>query len=215
MQEQVKNFLNSNLTETEYYSLPKENLITLKEYLLQLKEKDNEFDKAIEKHAKSIKQKCTWVNKISFGGLVSSKGIYETTAIYLYSNDGIDLIITHNISNNEYEDLTKYVPKIYLLSRKVRKHLKRQNDINLIQKELEEIENIGREIYIDVLKYISSVSENFEIYYTPHLGLSVYNDFDLIASYSNCTKRQKEYIKDEDSKQKLLKRIMIKTKQDN
>ena len=57
MQEQVKNFLSSNLTETEYYSLPKENLITLKEYLLQLKEKDNEFDRAIEKHAKSIKQK--------------------------------------------------------------------------------------------------------------------------------------------------------------
>lgn len=212
MEEQVKTFLNTNLTEIEYYSLPKENLITLKEYLLQLKDKDNDFQSSIQEQFQSIKQKCNWLSAISFGGLIHESGNYEITAIYLYTEDGIDLIANHNYSNDRYEGLTKNVPKVYLLSRKVRKHLTRQKDIDLIQEELHEIENIGRKIYIDVLRPISSVSGNFKIYYTPHFGLSIYNDYDLIANYLNCSKKskEKEFLKDEDSKEKLLKRILVK-----
>ena len=111
MNEQVKKFLNTTLTEAEYYSLPKENLITLKEYLLQLKDKDNDFQTAIQEQFQSIKKKCSWLSAISFGGLIHESGNYEITAIYLYSKDGIDLIANCNHSSDRYEDLTKnYMP---------------------------------------------------------------------------------------------------------
>lgn len=217
MKEQVKNFLNTTLTETEYYSLPKENLITLKEYLLQLRDKDNIFQTAIQEQFQSIKKKCVWLNAISFGGLINESGNYVITAIYLYSKDGIDLIANYNHLSDRYEDLTKNVPKVYLLSGKVRKHLSRQKDIDLIQEELREIENVGRNIYIDVLRPISSISNNFQIYYTPHVGLSIYNEDDLIADYLNCSKKskEKEYLKEEDPKEKLLRRILVKPNKNN
>lgn len=217
MKEQVKNFLNTTLTETEYYSLPKENLITLKEYLLQLKDKDNIFQTAIQEQFQSIKKKCVWLNAISFGGLINESGNYVITAIYLYSKDGIDLIANYNHLSDRYEDLTKNVPKVYLLSGKVRKHLSRQKDIDLIQEELREIENVGRNVYIDVLRPISSISNNFQIYYTPHVGLSIYNEDNLIADYLNCSKKskEKEYLKEEDSKEKLLRRILVKPNKNN
>lgn len=212
MEAQVKSFLNASITEAEYFSLPKENLITLKEYLLQLKDRDNDFQSSIQEQFQSIKQKCNWLSTISFGGLIHENGDYEITAIYLYAEDGINLIVNHSHSKDRYEDLTKNVPKVYLLSGKARKHLMRQKDIDLIQKELYEIENIGRKIYIDVLRPISSISGNFKIYYTPHLGLSIYNDYDLIANYLNCSKKskEKEFLKDEASKEKILKRILVK-----
>ena len=217
MKEQVKKFLNTTLTETEYYSLPKENLITLKEYLLQLKDKDNIFQTAIQEQFQSIKKKCVWLNAISFGGLINESGNYVITAIYLYSKDGIDLIANYNHLSDRYEDLTKNVPKVYLLSGKVRKHLSRQKDIDLIQEELREIENVGRNVYIDVLRPISSISNNFQIYYTPHVGLSIYSEDNLIADYLNCSKKskEKEYLKEEDSKEKLLRRILIKPNKNN
>lgn len=217
MEEQAKRFLNSNLTELEYYSLPKENFITLKEYLLQLKEKDNNFQSAIQEQFESIKKKCSWLSAISFGGLIHESGNYEITAIYLYSKDGNDLIAKHNNSNDKYEGLTKNVPKLYLLSGKVKKHLSRQKDIDLIQEELREIGNVGRNIYKDVLRPTSSISNNFQIYYTPNIGLSIYNDYDLIANYLNCSKKrkEKEYLKKEDSKEKLLRKVFVKPNQNN
>ena len=102
------------------------------------------------------------------------------------------MIANYNHSSDRYEDLTKSVPKVYLLSEKIRKHLSRQKDIDLIQEELREIENIGRNIYSDVLSPISSISNNFQISYTPHFGLNIYNEYDLIASYLNCSKKSKK-----------------------
>lgn len=187
MNQEIKAFLNCELDEAEYYSLPKENLITLKDYLLQLKEKDSYFTSATQELFQSIKQKCNWLTSIKFNGLVTKDGIYEITAIYLYSKDGIDLIANYNKKNNRYEDLTKDIPKIYLLSKKVRNHLQRQKDIELIQQELYELDNIGRNVYKDILIPISSVSKNFEIYYTPQSEMGVYNEYDLIANYYlNC-----------------------------
>lgn len=103
MKEEIKFFLNCDLDEANYYSLLRENLVTLREYLLQLKGKDNDFKFAIQEQFQSIKKKCNWL-----------------TAIYLYSKDGIDLIASYNNINNRYEDLTKNVSKIYLLSGKLK-----------------------------------------------------------------------------------------------
>ena len=185
----------------------------MEEYLLKLKEKDNDFQLTIENELQSIKKKCNWLTTIDFGGLINSFGDYTLTAIYLHSKDGIDLIVRYNNINSKYEDLTSNVPKIYLLSEKVKKHLLRQKDIDYIQEELSEIEKIGRNIYKDVLAPIASISKNFEIYYTPNIGLSIYSDYDLIANYLNHPRnfKEKEFLKDEKSKEKLLKRILIKS----
>ena len=59
MQEQVKRFLKTDLTEAEFYSLDEENIIAIKNYLLQLKEIDSKFQLAIQKQVQSIKEKCS------------------------------------------------------------------------------------------------------------------------------------------------------------
>lgn len=212
MEEQIKLFLNSDLDEADYFSLSKENLLTLRELLLQFKEIDNEFTSAIQEQFQSIKEKCNWLSSISFGGLVHENGTYEMTAIYLYSEDGIDIIASYNNKNNRYEGLAKNVPKIYLLSGRIRKHLSRQNEIEYIQDELLKVEEVGRDIYRDILVPVYSVSSNFRIHYTPHFGLSVYNKYDLIANYYDCSKghKEKEILEDEEVKEKLLTRILVK-----
>ena len=212
MEKQIKLFLNSDLDEADYFSLSKESLLTLKGYFLWLKEKDSEFSSAIQEQFQSINAKCNWLSSISFGGLVHENGTYEMTAIYLYSEDGIDVIASYNNKNNRYEGLVKNVPKVYLLSGRVRKHLLRQNEIDLIQDELLKIEKVGRDIYRDILVPVYSVSNNFRIHYTPHFGLSVYNKYDLIANYYDSSKghKEKEFLENEKIKEKLLTRILVK-----
>ena len=43
MKQIIRDFLNSDMTESEFYNLSKDNLINLKDYLLQLKSKDEQF----------------------------------------------------------------------------------------------------------------------------------------------------------------------------
>lgn len=214
MQEQVKRFLKTDLTEAEFYSLDEENIIAIKNYLLQLKEIDSKFQLAIQKQVQSIKEKCSWVKTVYFDGLINENNFYSITSIHLYSEDSVDLIVQYNETNDKYEEITRDIPKIYFISKKVKEHQLRKNELNLIQQELREIEVIGRNIYKKTLKPISSISKNFNIWYSPRAGLSIYNEFDLIANYSNSDKKQKEkeYFKDADSKEQLLSKIMINPK---
>ena len=213
MNEEIKLFLNCDLNEADYFSLSKDNLLTLKDYLLQFKDKDNDFTSSIQSQFESIKEKCSWVTSISFGGYIHKDGIYGITSIYLNSEDGIDLVAEYNKKTNRYEGLIKEdkVPQIYLISRKIRKLLLRQKDINIIQDELREIERIGRDIYIDVLFPINSASENFQICYVPHTGLYVYDHHVLIAKYLMCKPKhvEKEFLRDNVKKEKLLRKILI------
>ena len=212
MEKQIKLFLNSELDEGDYYSLSKENLLTLREYLLKLKEKDDEFQSRIQNQFNSIKEKCDWLEDINFDGVVKKDGTYEMSAIYLNSNDGVNLIVRLNKNHDQYEELVKKVPKLYLVSSKVRKHLARQEDIKYIQEELREIDNIGRDVYKGVLGFVYSRSENFLVYNTPNKCVSVYNDYELICEYLNESKKHKEtgFLKDKDKKEKLLEKILIK-----
>ena len=217
MEEQIKLFLNSDLDEADYFSLSKENLLTLRELLLQFKKIDNEFTSAIQEQFQSIKEKCNWLSTISFSGYIHKNGFYGTTSIYLNSEDGIDLTVQYNDITHIYEGLIKEdkIPKVCLISRKLRKHLLRQKDISFIQEELYEIDRIGRDIYKSVLVPINSVSKNFCMCYVPHKGLHVTNNdkynYYLIATYYECLKghKERELLKDEKSKEKLLTRILV------
>ena len=213
MQEQVKKFLNSDLTEKEYYSVEEDNAVTLKEYLLQLHDIDNEFQSAIKEQFNLIAQKCNWLKSIYFDGLMLDNNDYNMISIYLDSKDGIDIIAKYNSSTDKYEELVKNTPRIYLLSKKFKKKISRMEDLELIQNELREIENIGRNLYKDALKATSSISNNFNIYYSPQYGLYVYNKDDLIVNYEVTDKKAKDdvYFKDADSKEKLANRILVKS----
>ncbi len=54
-------FLCSDLNEVEYFGCDKTSLILLKDYLLELKQKKEEFDKLVSEPLKSIKSKNKWV----------------------------------------------------------------------------------------------------------------------------------------------------------
>ena len=54
-------FLASDLNEVEYFGCDKTSLILLKDYLLELKEKKERFDKLVSEPLKSIKSKNKWV----------------------------------------------------------------------------------------------------------------------------------------------------------
>ena len=53
-------FLASDLNEVEYFGCDKTSLILLKDYLLELKQKKEEFDKLVSEPLKSIKSKNKW-----------------------------------------------------------------------------------------------------------------------------------------------------------
>lgn len=213
MEKKIYSFLNSDLNEVEFYNLPKEELLTLKEYLLFLNEKDEMFKKNIQKPFNSIKEKCAWIKKISFDGLQSkTTGKIYPSSVYLYGMDKINLIITFNDLSGQYEDLAKDVPLIYHISKNVRTRIKRQDEVKFIQSELGEIDTIGKEIYENLL-YTPSISGNFDIYYSPYVGLYLYNNYILMAKYLNNPRNylEKEILKSDDKK-RILTKIQIKYK---
>ena len=65
----------------------------------------------------------------------------------------------------------------------------------------------------DALKATSSISNNFNIYYSPQYGLYVYNKDDLIANYEVTDKKAKDdvYFKDAVTKEKLANKILVKS----
>ncbi len=61
---EVEKFITSPLDEKDYFKCEKENLVSLKNYLLELKEQKKEYDKLIAEPLKSIQEKNTWCKDI-------------------------------------------------------------------------------------------------------------------------------------------------------
>lgn len=57
---EVENFITSPLNEIDYFKCQKEDLVSLRDYLLELKEQKKEYDKLIAEPLKSIQEKNTW-----------------------------------------------------------------------------------------------------------------------------------------------------------
>ena len=60
----IKEFIESSQDEREFFSIDKENLISLRNYILELKEKEEKFNKSINLLFESIKGKNDWVERI-------------------------------------------------------------------------------------------------------------------------------------------------------
>lgn len=205
MKKNIREFLKSDLNEADFYNLPKEDLINLKDYLESLKEIDRDFENQIQEPIASIKEKCDWFKDFGF---------YYTQTIKLLAKDNIDLIAVLNQYTDKYEELAQNIPKIYLISPKVRTIIQRQKDLDLIQEELHLIDEIGSSMYGKEVSHIASkhsISENFYITYTPRIGMDIWYDSGLLTSYhERYTKQyQKPLLKDK-KKERILERIQIR-----
>ena len=170
----VRDFLKGDVTENEFFGLPKENLISVKEYLEFLKERDNEFQRLIKEQADSIKENCDWVDRVGFdASQIEETGKYMLSWINLFARDDINLIVSNGNDRSIYTDLAK-IPSVYLINKKARIHSDRQQDLIPIQNELHEIEEIGREFYDGKLYAKKSISGSFVVQDLPELGVELY-----------------------------------------
>ena len=140
----IKEFLDSDLTESEFFNLPKEDLMSLKDYLEVCREQDAKFRGLIEKPFSSIQDKCDWIQRIGFGSLQNDDAVYLMSWLNLFAADGIDLSVS--LKNGEYKDLAQ-IPTLYLLNKKSRILLDRQEDLYFIQDELHELDEVGRDVF--------------------------------------------------------------------
>ena len=210
----IKEFLNSDLTESEFFNLPKEDLMSLKDYLEVCQEQDAKFRGLIEKPFSSIQDKCDWIQRIGFGSLQNDDAVYLMSWLNLYAADGIDLSVS--LKNGEYKDLAQ-IPTSYLLNQKSRILLDRLEDLLFIQDELYEIDKVGRDVFSGFPLTKRSISESFTADYMPELGLDLFTcndeyglDF-ILRSYEFLGKNyDKEIITNQAEKEKVLNRVQIK-----
>lgn len=212
MKESTKIFLESERIESEFYNTSKDNLISLKEFFEAFKKVDEKFESLISDEAESIKKKVDWVERISFNGYQDTiNDQFYHIAIHLYTKDDDELIAVRDKKTGLYEDNLQDLPKLYLLSPKMRKHNERKKELNKIQPELRKIETIGRSVYKNLLGTKSSVSGDFQIDYRPGLGMLVTTGYDTVATFYEKETKFKEriYLKPK-TKNKILTRIQLK-----
>lgn len=217
MKDIIRDFLNGELTESEFFGLPKEDLINLKEYLELLKERDAKYQSLIKEQFGSIKKKCDWIEKVGFSSLqLEATGQYQNSWLNLFATDGIDLSVSLANGAGEYVDLAK-IPSLYLLGRSSRIRSNRQKELSIIQDELHEMDEVGRNLYDGVLYPKRSISGSFTAHYSPELGIDLFCNSDeysndLIARYYERPRKyyDRPALTDEAKKEKLLTRIQIK-----
>ena len=214
MEQIAHDFLNSGKTEAEFFNLPKENLIDLKEYLLQMKAKDKEFMVLINEPFISMKEKCPWIGDVAFKFLQNELPEKSSSSVWLFPINGERLIAMRDRENGYYGDITIHSssPLHLLLSKNTRIHIKRKEELASIQKELRVIDEIGRSYYDGLLYPQKSISGYFAVSYIPNMGMSIWasNYIDLIATF--LSKEIKIYNKpyfSEEEKDKVLTKIQI------
>ena len=217
MEAKIINFLHSDENESEYFGVSKENTITLEEYHDRLRALDGSFRYHANSEVTFMKRKLDWVDEVGFYGLQISIGdIWKHTCINIFTKDGEEISAHLNPETGLYEAENKNIPKICLVSKRVRTRLQRQEELGKVQRELEEIEKIAKETYDNQLNFKKSVSSNFEITYRPSIVMDVWyeSDYDheLVSSvYENSDRRRIDvpYLS-ESSNRKILRKILVK-----
>lgn len=143
-------FLSSDKNELEYFGYDKQDLISLYEYLSELKERNDLFQKMIFSPLESIKSKNRWVKNIVPARDINADGLIVYgifSSIIKLKTDDYDYICTEEGCLNPFWH-TKLKYKSKLLGNS--------------QVELHEINSIVNELSIDVEK-LSTISGNFTI----------------------------------------------------
>lgn len=150
-------FLASDLNEVEYFGCNKTSLMSLKDYLLELKQKKEDFDKLISEPLKSIQNKNKWVKNIRPDRTLDENGLLvlgNTQPTFLL---GID----PKFSNGNPEDYIRiggyYVTPFLNLKMKNRTKLLENS-----QKELHEINKLANQLNM-LEKPFYTVSGQFHV----------------------------------------------------
>lgn len=214
MKESTKMFLEGETSEQKFYCITKENLITLREYLKMLKEKERKFKYYAKEEIDIVKRNLKWVKDIQFDGQQNQKtGGYIFTTLHLITTENEDYILEYNHETKKYEPMTKKIPKIYYLNPRIRRFAKRMEELYKVQPELESIEHWGRVTYDKCLFPRDSVSGNFKVFYAPQSEILVDNDHEvLIGIYERRTKYQDKPILTGEAKERALDLIQLEAK---
>ena len=210
MKESIKMFLDNDIKESEFYHISNEDLVDLRDYLEALKLLDHMFRYLTSEELTVIKRKLDWVESVSYNGVQNKDGKFFLESIHIFAKDNDEIIACRNKETGLYEGSIKNVPKLYLISPKVRTHIERQKELRKIQPELKEIESIGRNVYNDHLNRKESISGAFKISYAPGYGMLVSSDYELVAGfYDRKPKYKNKTYFDDKAKNKVLSIIQM------
>lgn len=150
-------FLASDLNEVEYFSCDKTSLMLLKDYLLELKQKKEEYDKLISEPLKSIQSKNKWVKNIRPNHDLDENGL----VVWGNTNPTFLLGIQPEFSNGNPEDYIRigghYVTPFLQIKMKNRKKLLENS-----QEELHKINKIVHQLNV-IEKPFTTISDRFKI----------------------------------------------------
>lgn len=214
MKKSTSMFLEGSTSEKEFYCVRKENLITLREYLKMLREKERKFKYYAKEEINIVKSNLKWIKDIKFDGVQDEKtGGFLSTTIHLITKENEDYSVTYNQDTKQYEPLANKIPKLYYLIPKVRRFSNRMNELYKIQPELRSIEHWGRVSYNKCLFTRNSVSGHFTINYVPQYSFLVNNEYEsLIAFYEEKNKNQDKPLLTGESAERALDLIQIEAK---
>lgn len=206
----IKMFIESDLDESEFFEVSKDNSISLEEYYELMRDYDYRFQKMAQFEVKSIKEKCPWVKDVWFEGLqnAKTKGFF-LTSIHFFSIDGREIYTSYDKKIDAYNHKID-VQKIYLLNKGIRLDVQRQKDFAKIQEELKEIEDIGHYIYNDKLHDMSSISDNFKAIYRPDGGLYLFSVHDLVTCFLKPAVKNYDKPITKENDVRVLKKILLK-----
>ena len=151
-------FLSSDLDEIEYFGCNKNSLISLREYLNELKQKNEEYERLIQEPLESIKKKNKWVKNIvpRYDGSLNRVQIFGKNQPNLgvginpkiakaHGKNPDDYILTGGMIITPFHDL------------KVRNRIK---VLDNSQKEIREIDKIAQKLHY-FKEQFNTISGNF------------------------------------------------------
>lgn len=206
-------FIKSSLNEADFYKVSSENSITLDEYMDKMHDTDRKFHKIANSEILSIRTKLDWVSSVDF--YVTQKDDRykeEHRIIFIYMNtvEGYKLCV-YKYNKRDF-DLHIPFPKFAYFNKEFNSALSRREELVKIREELEEIGQIGCDVYEGKLNKRESISDNFIACYRPEAGLYIKDkDDDLVLVNLNERTKQldKTIVKDKE-KLKFCKKILLK-----
>ena len=159
---EIENFITSSLNEIDYFNCNKSDLVSLKEFLLELKWKKREYDRLIAKPLKFIQEKNPWCNDIQPANI--NNYIMEAQAKNypsIFIGDYNQNLVSGGIAYSSID------PRSFLYKNRL---YQRSKIINNSKDELLEIKNIIREFgfnnedegFVTVSNHFLVIPYNFE-----------------------------------------------------
>ena len=171
-------FLSSDLDEVEYFGCNKNSLISLREYINELKQKNEEYEKLIQEPLESIKKKNKWVKNIvpRYDGCLTSVQIFGKNQPNLGVGINPKIAKAHGKNPDDYI-LTGGMIITPFHSLKLRNRIK---VLDNSQNEIREIDKIAKKLNF-VKEEFDTASENFSIKSSYYNGCYIeYLDWPII-----------------------------------